>query len=60
MKFRLIIECDPDYVLNTYTENTGIPTEEITLTLEEIIKEELSWLAPSEIYVKEIEQINEQ
>lgn len=59
MKFLIKVQVDPDCILASYTENTGIPTEEITLTLEEIIKEELLWLVPSNIYVEEIKQIKD-
>jgi hypothetical protein len=60
MKFKIIIDTDPDLVISSYQENTGIPTEQIGLTLEEIISEELmGWLISSGIEVIDIQELNE-
>jgi hypothetical protein len=59
MKFQVLISIDPDHLINAYTNNTGISTEDCKLSIEQILEEELNWLNSSCIEVKEIKQIKD-
>lgn len=60
MKYKITLTFNPDDLIFTYCENTGISIEECDLDIESILEEEVSgWLSSSEIYVLNLEEVKE-
>ena len=60
MKYSVTLTFNPDELIATYCENTGICIEECDLSVEDILEEEVSgWLSSSEIYVLNLEEVKE-